>query len=226
MLSNTVEGPSAESTPYRENRGASSAVCGSMSKSSILEITWHPSVPCQPTRPHHRNWAVLIQHTAYLTAEVYHCQHAAVKKSNRGRSTIIYTQNSRHPERFVLDTEGIHLGPPTIPQNWGACLRAAQIKAHLHVPLRLLECAHDSEGAEQVALWVGGQARDDGVVGPLARPQAVGVLGVQYEAVPPVLQREAAPLGHNACTYAQETFQVPLYFEADLFSVMYSQMVD
>ena len=65
--------------------------------------------------------------------------------------------------------------------------------------LRLLEGAHDSEGAEQVSLWVGGQAGDDGVVGPLAWPQAVGVLWVQNEAVAPVLQREATALRHNSC---------------------------
>ena len=70
--------------------------------------------------------------------------------------------------------------------------------SHLQVPLRLLEGAHDAKGAEQVALWVGGNAWDDGVVGPLAGPQAVGVLGVQQEIVPPVVQREAAALWHNA----------------------------
>ena len=66
--------------------------------------------------------------------------------------------------------------------------------------LGLLEGAHDSKGAEQVALWVGGQAGNDGVVGPFARAQAVGVLRVQNKAVAPILQREPAPLRHDACT--------------------------
>ena len=39
LLSLTVPGPSAESTPYTEKRGASSAIWGSMPKSSMLEIT-------------------------------------------------------------------------------------------------------------------------------------------------------------------------------------------
>lgn len=66
--------------------------------------------------------------------------------------------------------------------------------------LRLLEGAHDSKGAEEVALGVSGQARDDGVVGPLPGPQAVGVLRVQDEPVAPILQSEAAALRHNACS--------------------------
>ena len=39
LLSLTVQGPSAESTPNTEKRGASSAICGSIPKSSMLEIT-------------------------------------------------------------------------------------------------------------------------------------------------------------------------------------------
>ena len=70
---------------------------------------------------------------------------------------------------------------------------------HLQVPLGLLEGAHDTEGAEQLPIGVRGDAGDDGVVGPLARAQAVGVLGVQQEVVPPVVQRETAPLRHDAC---------------------------
>ena len=77
-------------------------------------------------------------------------------------------------------------------------MEVVQDKAHLQVALGLHEGAHDTKTGEQVALWVGDHARDDGVVGPLARAQAVGVLGVQDEAVAAVLQAEAAPLRHDA----------------------------
>ena len=66
--------------------------------------------------------------------------------------------------------------------------------------LGLLKGAHDAKGAEQVAVGVSGDARNDGVVGPLARPQAVGVLGIQQEVVAPVVQREATALRDDACT--------------------------
>jgi hypothetical protein len=66
------------------------------------------------------------------------------------------------------------------------------------VALWLLECAHDAKGAEEVAVGVGGDARDDGVVGPLARAQAVGVRGIQQEVVAPVVQREAAAFRDDA----------------------------
>ena len=66
--------------------------------------------------------------------------------------------------------------------------------------LGLLEGAHDAKGAEQIAIGVSCDAWNDGVVRPLARAQAVGVLGIQQEVVPPVVQREAAALWDNACT--------------------------
>ena len=66
--------------------------------------------------------------------------------------------------------------------------------------LGLLKGAHDAKGAEQVAIGVSGDARNDGVVGPLARPQAVWVLGIQQEVVAPVVQREATALWDDACT--------------------------
>ncbi len=68
------------------------------------------------------------------------------------------------------------------------------------MPLWLLEGAHDAKCAEQLPIRVCRNARDDGVVGPFARAQAVGVLGVQQEVVAPVVQREATPLWHNACS--------------------------
>ena len=71
---------------------------------------------------------------------------------------------------------------------------------HLHVSLRLLESAHDTKCAEQVAIRVGGEARNDGVVWPFPGAQAVGVLWVQYEAVASVLESEAAALRNNACS--------------------------
>ena len=70
---------------------------------------------------------------------------------------------------------------------------------YLQVPLGLLEGSHNAKRAEKVSLGIRGYAWDDGVVGPLPRPQAVGVLGVQEEVVAPVVQREAAPLRDNAC---------------------------
>ena len=49
---------------------------------------------------------------------------------------------------------------------------------HLHMALRLHEATHHAEGAYGPAA-LGQEARDDGVVRPLAGCQAVGVLGVE-----------------------------------------------
>ena len=69
---------------------------------------------------------------------------------------------------------------------------------YLQVTLGLLEGSHDAKSAEEVSLGVCGYAWDDGVVGPLPGPQAVGVLGIQEEVVAPVVQREAASLWDDA----------------------------
>lgn len=53
---------------------------------------------------------------------------------------------------------------------------------HLDVALGLHESAHDAEGAEEGSVvGFGGQAGDDGVVGTLARSQAVRVALRQRE---------------------------------------------
>ena len=80
-----------------------------------------------------------------------------------------------------------------------AGLGEAYAPRYLQVPLGLLEGSHDAKRAEEVSLGIRGNAWDDGVVGPLPGPQAVGVLGIQEEVVAPVVQREAAPLRDNAC---------------------------
>ena len=50
MLRSTVTGPSAESTPYSDQRGALSAVCGSMPQSSMLDSTCARTVRVQVSR--------------------------------------------------------------------------------------------------------------------------------------------------------------------------------
>lgn len=71
-----------------------------------------------------------------------------------------------------------------------------QVHDHLQVPLRLHESAHNTERSEEVAgvrfiPIFGGvrrEPRDDRVVRPLARADAVGVRGVQAEAVATILR--------------------------------------
>jgi hypothetical protein len=77
----------------------------------------------------------------------------------------------------------------------------ARRQAHLQVSLWLHEAAHAAKGSDQLALLVCHQARHDGVVGPLARRQAVGVARVQVEAMAAVLQAETASLVQ---AYAEE----------------------
>ena len=53
---------------------------------------------------------------------------------------------------------------------------------YLYMSLRLHEASHDSKaGVELTRRGVGGHAGDDGVVGALARGDAVGVGGIQGE---------------------------------------------
>lgn len=46
----------------------------------------------------------------------------------------------------------------------------------------------------------GGGSGDDGVEGALVGRQAVGVIRVQNEVGPPILQREAASFADDTCT--------------------------
>lgn len=141
MLSSTVEGPSAESTPYRENRGASSAVCGSMPKSSMLEITWHPSMPCQLKPPNYSSWlhscntvpypllkfedspdAAVLHPTVHGTA----CSTPSIlsppltlqniklckRSTNSRQNTIQHTHNGVAPRFFLQRNRGLRLEPP------------------------------------------------------------------------------------------------------------------
>ena len=60
---------------------------------------------------------------------------------------------------------------------------------YLDVALWLHESPHDAEGAEEGSVVpLGGQAGDDGVVGPLGRGKTVGVALYQREVGTPVLQ--------------------------------------
>ena len=53
---------------------------------------------------------------------------------------------------------------------------------YLYMSLRLHEASHHTKaGVELTGRGVGGHARDDGVVGALARSDAVGVGGIQGE---------------------------------------------
>ena len=63
--------------------------------------------------------------------------------------------------------------------------------------LRLHERAHHAVAVQQLAV-LRRQAGDDGVVGPLARREGVGVGGVQREQPGPVVQHDAGAGGHHA----------------------------
>ena len=110
-----------------------------------------------------------------------------------------------HINTIVSKANHVHM-PCTHLMMASICLllslqaRSGEAKAstHLQVPLGLLEGSHDAKSAEEVSLGVCCYAWDDGVVGPLPGPQAVGVLGIQEEVVAPIMQREAAPLWDNA----------------------------
>ena len=67
--------------------------------------------------------------------------------------------------------------------------------------LRLHEAAHDAKWAHGRAV-LGQEARDDGVVGPFARRQAVRVGRIEREIVAAVLQRNAGAGHHQARTKA------------------------
>ena len=140
MLSSTVEGPSAESTPYRENRGASSAVCGSMPKSSMLEITWHPSMPCQLKPPSYSSWLHSCNTVPSPLLDSKHSPDAAVlhptvhgtacrpsilsppltlqniklckRSTNSRQNTIQHTHNGFAPRFFLQRNRGLRLEPP------------------------------------------------------------------------------------------------------------------
>mmetsp|Transcript_5504 Transcript_5504/g.15779 ORF Transcript_5504/g.15779 Transcript_5504/m.15779 type:complete len:290 (+) Transcript_5504:508-1377(+) len=87
------------------------------------------------------------------------------------------------------------------PESWGiqSFLRFHPVIHHpaqyLHMPLWLHKASHHAEGAEEllaVGPLGGGGSGDDGVEGALVGRQAVGVIRVQNEVGPPILQREAA----------------------------------
>jgi len=75
------------------------------------------------------------------------------------------------------------------------------VQNHLHVALRLHEAAHHAERPHRRAV-TGQEAGDDGVVGPLARCQGVGVARVQVEVMAPVVQRHACARHHHAAAEA------------------------
>eukprot|EP00588_Corethron_pennatum_P007469 CAMPEP_0194292168 /NCGR_PEP_ID=MMETSP0169-20130528/45079_1 /TAXON_ID=218684 /ORGANISM="Corethron pennatum, Strain L29A3" /LENGTH=195 /DNA_ID=CAMNT_0039040267 /DNA_START=87 /DNA_END=670 /DNA_ORIENTATION=+ len=80
-----------------------------------------------------------------------------------------------------------------------------QVHRQLQVPLRLHIPAHVGQGRVQpVRVRVGEDPGDDGVVRPPAGRQRIGVRGVEVEAVPAVLEGEAAPVGDEAGAEAHE----------------------
>mmetsp|Transcript_46064 Transcript_46064/g.104067 ORF Transcript_46064/g.104067 Transcript_46064/m.104067 type:complete len:253 (-) Transcript_46064:647-1405(-) len=72
------------------------------------------------------------------------------------------------------------------------------VEQELHVALRLHEPPHVGQARVQRPLGVENHARDDGVERPLPPRERVGVPRAEAEAVPPVLEGEAAPFGHEA----------------------------
>ena len=69
----------------------------------------------------------------------------------------------------------------------------------LKMALGLLIRPHDAERGEECAICSCSKGGDDRMVRPLAWCQAVGVLWVQNEVVPAVVDGETAALRHNAC---------------------------
>lgn len=93
----------------------------------------------------------------------------------------------------VLDLEA---GP--VQGLLGVAVVVEQRDHHLQVTLGLHESAHHAEGPVEAAVVPCDQTGDDGVVRALARRHGVGVVPVEAEVVPPVLEREAEAFGNQA----------------------------
>lgn len=86
-----------------------------------------------------------------------------------------------------------------IERGLGVEVEGEHVEQDLDVALGLHEAAHDAvHGVQGAIRRVGDHGRDDGVVGPLARGEDVGVTLAEGEVGTAVLQRETAPLGDDA----------------------------
>ena len=98
--------------------------------------------------------------------------------------------------------------PPAFPLPARGVERCLRIQAkvdrvhdHLHMALRLHEAAHHAKRPNRRPV-LGQKAGDDGVIGPFAGRQTVGVGGIEREIVATVVQADAGAGHHQTGTKA------------------------